>query len=81
MNDLETVELYRGELWECQFYSTVLEDNGIEHFTRNSTYSHYGPITAPAQMVIIMVFRKDFEKAISLLKNTMSNIEPDKAER
>lgn len=81
MNDLETVELYRGELWECQFYSTVLEDNGIEHFTRNSTYSHYCPITTPAQMVIIMVFRKDFEKAISLLKGTMSNIEPDKAER
>ena len=39
MNDLETVELYSGELWECQFYSTILEDNGIEHFTKNSTYS------------------------------------------
>lgn len=48
MKQDKIVELYRGELWECQLLESILKDNNIGCFLTNSTRSGYGPIVAPA---------------------------------
>ena len=33
------VELYRGELWECQLLETILKDEGVACFLTNTACS------------------------------------------
>lgn len=68
MHDNKITELYRGELWECQFYESILKDAGIECFIRNSNHTFYGPIVSPAQMPMVMINEKDMQEAISIIR-------------
>lgn len=72
MHDNKITELYRGELWECQFYESILKDAGIECFIRNSNHTFYGPIVSPAQMPMVMINEKDMKEAISIIKEVQS---------
>lgn len=67
------VELYRGELWECQLMESILKDNGINCFLKNNIRSGYGPIVSPAEQVLIMINESDMEKGLTILKTINSN--------
>ena len=44
MSQDRIVELYRGELWDCQLLESMLKDENIDCFLQNSVRSGYGPI-------------------------------------
>lgn len=67
MKQDKIIELYRGELWECQLLETVLKDEGIDCFLTNSVRSGYGPIVAFAQQIQVMIKESDAEKGLAVL--------------
>lgn len=67
------VELYRGELWECQLLESILKNNNIDCFLTNSTRSGYGPIVTPAQQIQIMIKDSDSIRGIEILKEFEQN--------
>ena len=67
------VELYRGELWECQLLASIFKDNNIDCFLTNSTRSGYGPIVTPAQLIQIMIKESDTIKGTEILKQFKQN--------
>lgn len=67
------VELYRGELWECQLMESILKDNGINCFLKNNIHNGYGPIVSPAEQVQIMIKESDMEKGVTILKSINTN--------
>lgn len=67
------VELYRGELWECQLIESILKDNGINCFLKNNIRNGYGPIVSPAEQVQIMINETDMEKGVTILKSIKTN--------
>ncbi|MFA6819349.1 MAG: DUF2007 domain-containing protein [Bacteroidaceae bacterium] len=69
MENSNIIELYRGDLWECQLRKSILKDSGIFCFLKNSHRAGYFPIVAPAQMVIVMIKESDLEKARTVLQN------------
>lgn len=73
MKQDKIVELYRGELWECQLLESILKDNNIDCFLTNSTRSGYGPIVAPAQLIQIMIKESDTIKGTEILKHFKQN--------
>lgn len=62
------VELYRGELWECQLLESILKDEGIDCFLTNSVRNGYAPIIAAAQQVQIMIRESDLPRAGGILE-------------
>lgn len=67
------VELYRGELWECQLMESILKDNGIDCFLKNNIRSGYGPIVSPAEQVLIMINESDMKKGLTVLESINLN--------
>lgn len=67
MKQDKIIELYRGELWECQLLETVLKDEGIDCFLTNSVRSGYGPIIAFAQQIQVMIKESDAENGLVVL--------------
>ena len=73
MKQDKIVELYRGELWECQLLESILKNNNIDCFLTNSTRSGYGPIDTPAQLIQIMIKESDTIKGTEILKQLKQN--------
>lgn len=67
------IELYRGELWECQFLETLLKDAGVKCFLRNNVQSGYGPIVSSAQQVQVMIDSDDLERGNRLLTDFLDS--------
>lgn len=61
------IELFRGQLWECQLLESMLKGSDIDCFLRNSKRAAYGSIVTPAQMVQIMIKEEDLEVAERIL--------------
>lgn len=74
MKQDKIVELYRGELWECQLLESILKDNNIDCFLTNSTRSGYGPIVTPAQLIQIMIKESDTIKGTETVQAKQSRI-------
>lgn len=74
MSQDRIVELYRGELWDCQLLESMLKDENIDSFLQNSVRSGYGPIVISAQLVQIMIRDADAERALEVLQRYESNI-------
>lgn len=68
------VELYRGELWECQLLESLLKDAGIDCFLANSVHNGYVPIIVSVQQVQVMIKESDFDRAFQLLKEFERNL-------
>lgn len=68
------IELYRGDLWECQLIETILKDNGVNCFLRNNIRNGYGPIIASAQQVQIMIKKSDLAKGVKALDYYRNNV-------
>ena len=67
------VELYRGELWECQLLERILKDEGIDCFLANSLRNGYGPIIVSAQQVQVMVREGDMPRGNKILERFREN--------
>lgn len=67
MKQGKIVELYRGELWECQLLETMLKDEGVDCFLVNSTRSGYGPIVAFTQQIQVMIKEEDVVRGMGVL--------------
>ena len=74
MSQDRIVELYRGDLWDCQLLESMLKDENIDCFLQNSVRSGYGPIVISAQLVQIMIRDADAERALEVLQRYESNI-------
>lgn len=75
------VELYRGELWECQLIESILKDNGINCFLKNNIRNGYGPIVSPAEQVQIMINESDMEKGVTVLKSINTNLKEEQYDK
>lgn len=62
------VELYRGELWECQLLETILKDEGVACFLTNTACSCYAPIIVSTSLIKVMVFEADIAKGLEILE-------------
>lgn len=67
MNQGRIVELYRGELWECQLLESILKSEGVDCFLANTLRSGYGPIVISAQQIQVMIKEEDEEKGLTVL--------------
>ena len=67
MNQGRIVELYRGELWECQLLESILKSEGVDCFWANTLRSGYGPIVISAQQIQVMIKEEDEEKGLTVL--------------
>lgn len=68
MENNRVIELYRGELWECQLLETILKNEGIDCFLTNIARNGYGPVVAFAQQIQVMIKEQDAEKGLIILK-------------
>lgn len=75
------VELYRGELWECQLMESILKDNGINCFLKNNIRNGYGPIVSLAEQVQIMINESDMEKGVTILKSINTNLKEEQYDK
>lgn len=62
------IDVYRGDLWECQLLESILLDAGIDCFPRNNVHTPYGPIASMAAAVIVMTKQEYETRADALLQ-------------
>ena len=62
------IDVYRGDLWECQLLESILLDAGIDCFLRNNVHTPYGPIASMAAAVIVMTKQEYETRADALLQ-------------
>ncbi|HIT82098.1 MAG TPA: hypothetical protein IAD09_07675 [Candidatus Caccoplasma merdavium] len=62
------IDVYRGDLWECQLLESILLDAGIDCFPRNNAHTPYGPITSKEAAVIVMTKQEYETRADALLQ-------------
>lgn len=62
------IDVYRGDLWECQLLESILLDAGIDCFLRNNVHTPYGPITSMEAAVIVMTKQEYETRADALLQ-------------
>ncbi|HBZ25438.1 MAG TPA: hypothetical protein DEO54_04255 [Rikenellaceae bacterium] len=67
------VELYAGDLWECEILKTLLNDRDIDCFLRNDIRAAYGPLGSLAQSVRIMVRDTDLSTAQEVVTEFLEN--------
>lgn len=74
MKEDRIIEVYRGDLWECQLLESILKDRGIKCFLTNSVRSTYGPMATFAQQIQIMVCESEAAKALAVVNEFNANI-------
>ena len=62
------IDVYRGDLWECQLLESILLDAGIDCFLRNNVHTPYGPIASMAAAVIVMINQEDDTRANAVMR-------------
>ncbi|MHC1780273.1 MAG: DUF2007 domain-containing protein [Bacteroidales bacterium] len=67
------VELYAGDLWECEILKTLLDDREIDSFLRNDIRAAYGPLGSIAQSVRIMVRDTDLAAGKEVVNEFLEN--------
>jgi hypothetical protein len=67
------VELYSGDLWECNILKTLLDDREIECFLSNNMRAAYGPLGSISQSVRIMIKNSDLINAKEVVNEFLEN--------
>jgi len=67
------VELYAGDLWECELITTLLSDREIDSFLRNDIKAAYGPLGSLSQSVRIMVRDSDYTIGREVVNEFLEN--------
>jgi len=67
------VELYSGDLWECEILKTLLDDIEIDCFLSNDIRAAYGPLGSISQSVRIMIKDSDLANARDVVNKFLEN--------
>lgn len=67
------IELYRGELWECQLLESILRSESVDCFLKNNIGNGYNPIIISAQQVQIMIKQSDLAKGLRIVEDFKRN--------
>lgn len=73
MKQDKIIELYRGELWECQLLESILKSESIECFLKNNVGNGYSPIIISAQQVQIMIKESDWTAGSKIIEEFKQN--------
>jgi hypothetical protein len=73
-DDNNTVELFSGTLWEAQMITSLLQNEGIESFLKNSVLQPYAFNPSIAQQIKIMVLKSDLEKSEEIMNRYLNKI-------
>ena len=73
MKQDKIIELYRGELWECQLLESMLKSESIDCFLRNEVGVGYSPIIISAQLIQVMIKESDKEAGINIVDKFKQN--------
>jgi hypothetical protein len=63
MDGDKAIEIFSGNLWEAQLLQTLLMDEDIESFLKNSVLMAYAYVPDRASEVKLMVLTPDFQRA------------------
>jgi hypothetical protein len=77
MDEDPVIEVFSGSLWEAELLKTILEDNGIGCFLKNSILQTflYEPVFSAG--VKVMVLESDHFRATSIVNEFWKNIRKD----
>jgi len=67
------VQIYSGTLWEAEMITSLLKEEGIESFLKNSVLNSYAYNPAFSQEVKVMISSSDVEKARDIVENYCLN--------
>lgn len=65
------IEIFSGTLWEAEFIRTLLLDNEIDAFVKNSVLSTYVYEPLFSSGVKVMIKSSDYEEAIKIVNDFM----------
>jgi hypothetical protein len=72
-NEDKIVQIYSGTLWESEMITTLLKEEGIDSFLKNSVLNTYAYDTIFSQEVKVMISESDVEKARDIVENYCLN--------
>jgi len=70
----EIIEIYSGTLWETEMITSLLREEEIESFLKNSVLNSYAYNPTFSQEVKVMVLNSDFEKAKRIIEEYLINM-------
>jgi hypothetical protein len=76
-NEDKIVQIYSGTLWESEMITTLLNEEGIESFLKNSVLNTYAYDTSFSQEVKVMISESDCEKAKMIVENYLWNMKKE----
>lgn len=68
------MELYRGELWECQLLESILKNEGIDCFLVNAARCDYGPLVTSVQQVQLLIPEELQKQGVEVLEVFKENM-------
>jgi hypothetical protein len=70
------VEIFSGSLWEAELLKSLLNDQEIECFLKNSTLNSYMYEPTYSTGVKVMILQSDLENASAIVKEFLKNNSP-----
>ena len=67
------IEVFSGTLWESEMITTLLKEEGIESFLKNSVLNTYAYNPVFSQEVKVMISESDFEKGKKIVDSYCVN--------
>ena len=67
------IEVFSGTLWESEMITTLLKEEGIESFLKNSVLNTYAYDPAFSQEVKVLITESDFERAKRIIDEYCMN--------
>lgn len=77
----DIIEVFSGTLWEAEMITSLLKEEGIESFLRNSVLNTYGYNPAFSQEVKVMVMENDSGRARLIVSDYCDNLNFNKGQK
>ena len=74
LDENNVVEVFSGTLWEAQLISSMLKDEGIESFLKNSVLTSYAYNPSFSQEVKIMILKSNLNTAERIIRGYKDKI-------
>lgn len=78
-NEDKIIEIFSGTLWESEMITTLLNEEGIESFLKNSVLNTYAYNPVFLQEVKVLISESDIEILRNCIINKCMGRFPDKA--
>ena len=76
-DELAPYEVFDGTAWEAGLLKSILEDNEIEAFLKDTSMSPLNLYPVRSGSVKLFVARKDLESALSIVDEFYTNMEKE----